>query len=66
MTDITVDEITEIIDWRDLYQCAWCKCLMVNGIGIKKEEEILDLSHGICIKCKREVEEENLYSNCKY
>ncbi len=67
MNNITLDEIadiTEIIDFRDLYQCAWCKCLMVNGIGIKEEDEILDLSHGICLKCRREMEEENNFHKC--
>jgi len=64
MNNSTFDEIAEIIDCRDLYQCAWCKCLMVNGIGIKEEEEILDLSHGICLKCRREMEEENEFHKC--
>jgi len=38
-------------------QCAWCKSLMVNGIRIDKSPGLIsDMSHGICITCKKEME----------
>jgi hypothetical protein len=42
----------------EIHQCAWCMCLMVDGQKIEDCEEILDVSHGICPECMKELIEE--------
>ena len=41
------------------YQCAWCGSFIVNGNRVSESKALNDkLSHGICCKCKLEVEKD--------
>ncbi|MEQ8224593.1 MAG: hypothetical protein ABRQ37_19905 [Candidatus Eremiobacterota bacterium] len=40
----------------ELHQCAWCRCLMVDGEKFEDCLEILDMSHGICLECLEKIE----------
>jgi len=41
----------------EIHQCAWCRCLMVDGEKFEDCHEILDMSHGICLECLEKIEE---------
>ncbi|HPZ07707.1 MAG TPA: hypothetical protein PL110_06315 [Candidatus Eremiobacteraeota bacterium] len=52
--------LTLIKDNKDIFQCAWCRCLMKNGIKIKETCELLNISHGICLSCWKALEEKEM------
>ena len=49
-------------------QCAWCKNLMIDGIRLDGEKDIISgMSHGICRICKEKLKTQiNLSHELKY
>jgi len=46
-----------VLETLEIHQCAWCRCLMVDGLKVRECEELLDMSHGICLECMEQLED---------
>jgi len=47
---------------QKIWQCAWCRCIMLDGVKVKEAQKILEMSHGICPSCGETILKK--YLNC--